>query len=69
MFGLNMNKGVKEMNKAFGYFIIMMIGAIGTLPLAVDYHLGHCFTWFGVITFLVSMWFIGVLSVINAQKR
>ena len=57
------------MNKAFGYFIIMMIGAIGTLPLAVDYHLGHCFTWFGVITFLVTSWFIGVLSVINAQKR
>ena len=57
------------MNKVFGYFIIMMIGAIGTLPLAVDYHIGHCFTWFGVIAFLVSMWFVGVLSVINAQKR
>ena len=57
------------MNKIFGYFVIFMIGAIGTLPLAVDYHLGHCFTWFGVITFLVTAWFIGVLSVINAQKR
>ena len=57
------------MKKAFGYFIIMMIGAIGTLPLAVDYHFGHCFTWFGVITLLISMWFVGVLSVINAQKR
>ena len=56
------------MTKAFGYFIIMMIGAIGTLPLAVDYRFGH-FTWFGVIAFLVSMWFVGVLSVINAQKR
>ena len=57
------------MNKVCGYFIIMKIGAIGTIPLAVDYHLGQCFTWFGVITFLVSMWFVGVLSVINAQKR
>ena len=57
------------MKKVLGYFIIMMIGAIGTLPLAVDYHLGHRFTWIGVITFLVSMWFVGVLSVINAQKR
>lgn len=57
------------MSKVFGYFIIMMIGAIGTLPLAVDYHIGHCFTGFGIITFLVSMWFVGVLSVINAQKR
>ena len=57
------------MNKAFGYFIIMMVGAIGILPLAVDYHFGHCFTWFGVITFLVTAWFVGVLSVINAQKR
>lgn len=57
------------MNKVFGYFIIMMVGAIGTLPLAVDYHFGHCFTWFGVITFLATAWFVGVLSVINAQKR
>lgn len=57
------------MNRIFGYFVIFMVGAIGTLPLAVDYHLGHRFTWFGVITFLVSAWFVGVLSVINAQKR
>ena len=56
------------MNRIFGYFVIFMIGAIGTLPLAVDYRFGH-FTWFGVITFLVTAWFIGVLSVINAQKR
>ena len=57
------------MNRIFGYFVIFMISAIGTLPLAVDYHIGHCFTWFGVITFLVTAWFVGVLSVINAQKR
>ena len=57
------------MNKIFGYFVIFMIGAIGTLPLAIDCYLGHRFTWFGVITFLVSMWFVGVLSVINTQKR
>ena len=57
------------MNRIFGYFVIFLIGAIGTLPLAVDYYLGHRFTWFGVITFLVTAWFIGVLSVINAQKR
>lgn len=57
------------MNRIFGYFVIFMIGAIGTLPLAVDYHFRNCFTWFGVITFLVSAWFVGVLSVINAQKR
>ena len=57
------------MNRIFGYFVIFMVGAIGTLPLAVDYHLGHCFTWFGVITFLGTAWFVGVLSVINAQKR
>ena len=56
------------MNRIFGYFVIFMIAAIGTLPLAVDY-IGHCFTWFGVITFLATAWFVGVLSVINAQKR
>lgn len=57
------------MNKLFGYLIIMMIAGLGTLPLAVDYHIGHCVTWFGVITFLVTAWFTGALAVINAQKR
>ena len=57
------------MNRIFGYFVIFMVGAIGTLPLAVDYHIGHCFTCFGVVTFLATAWFVGVLSVINAQKR
>ena len=57
------------MNRIFGYFVIFLIGAIGTLPRAVDYHIGHCFTWFGVITFLVTACVVGVLSVINAQKR